>query len=201
MAKLTYLALAVVVLAIGFYLALSPRDVGGAFAPSWLTQTLFCPDVSDYDHTVYPGKLNAPAPKVLVIATEQRDLAMTNGKKFSTGNHPVEMLVPMLHLAAAGFGFDIATLSGKPAVLEMWAMPLKDAAVTAFYNQVKAKLDKPLKLDDVPGSLEGYAAIFIPGGHGAMLGLPASGGSAWATESVFLLLLFLRVCIFGCCVV
>jgi len=28
---------------------------------------------------------------------------MKNGKKFSTGNHPVEMLVPMLHFKKAGF--------------------------------------------------------------------------------------------------
>jgi molecular chaperone Hsp31 and glyoxalase 3 len=38
---------------------------------------------------------------------------------FSTGNHPVEMLLPMHHMDQAGFEIDIATLSGNPAKLEL----------------------------------------------------------------------------------
>eukprot|EP01084_Bolivina_argentea_P184093 317571_1 len=34
-------------------------------------------------------------------------------------------------------------------------------------------MDNPKKLDDIP-NLDGYAAIFIPGGHGCMLNLPQS---------------------------
>ena len=48
---------------------------------------------------------------------------MKNGRFFSTGNHPVEALLPMLHLKNAGFEFEIATPTGKPAVFEMWAFP------------------------------------------------------------------------------
>lgn len=42
---------------------------------------------------------------------------------FSSGNHPVEMLLPVLHLDAAGFEVDIATISGDLVKFEMWAFP------------------------------------------------------------------------------
>jgi molecular chaperone Hsp31 and glyoxalase 3 len=99
---------------------------------------------------------------------------MSNGKVFNTGNHPVEMLLPMMHMAAAGFAFDFATVTGGPAVLEMWAFPTKDVAVTAFHKEHQAAMNAPMKLDDVDVSLKGYAGIFIPGGHGAMVNLPDS---------------------------
>ena len=66
---------------------------------------------------------------MLVICTEQRNMTMANGKKFSTGNHPVETLVPMMHLRDAGFELEIVTPTGAPVQIEMWAMPRKDEAV------------------------------------------------------------------------
>ena len=50
----------------------------------------------------------------------------------------------------------------------MWAMPWNDEAVTALYNQELPRMNQPLKLADIDPSLDKYAAIFIPGGHGAM---------------------------------
>jgi len=127
---------------------------------------------SGYVKTNYPKKYTGSA-KVLVIATDDGSLKMGNGKIFNTGNHPVEMLCPMLHLRDAGFKFDIATLSGKAAVLEMWAWPNKDKDVPEIYKQVKPDLDAPKKLEDIT-SLDGYAAVFLPGGHGALCSLPES---------------------------
>ena len=46
-------------------------------------------------------------------------MRMKNGKEFSTGNHPVETILPLLHLKEAGFNFEFVTPTGKPAVLEM----------------------------------------------------------------------------------
>ena len=54
-----------------------------------------------------------------MVCTDEGDMRMKNGKTFHTGNHLVEMLVPMLHFRDAGFNFDIATASGKPVVLEV----------------------------------------------------------------------------------
>ena len=103
-------------------------------------------------------------------------MTMKNGKDFSTGNHPVEALVPMLHLRNAGFSFEIATPTGKPAVFEMWAMPREDQAVMGLYNDLKDGFDAPMPLTDVVDELkymaDSYAAVFVPGGHGAMLGIP-----------------------------
>ncbi len=116
---------------------------------------------------------------------------MKNGKLFSTGNHPIEALVPMLHLKNAGFDFEIATPSGKPVVFEMWAFPEEDDDVTAIYNEYKSRFEKPKKLTEfIANSFandSSYAAVFIPGGLGAMIGLPADKNVGkvlnWAYQS------------------
>jgi len=88
------------------------------------------------------------------------------------------MLLPMIHLDAAGFEMDIATLSGNAVKLEQWAMPQQDEAVQAFYARYLPRLRQPLKLDEVVaqrlGADSDYLAVFIPGGHGALIGLPGS---------------------------
>ena len=92
---------------------------------------------------------------------------------FNSGNHPIEMLVPMLHFRDAGFKFDIATTTGRPVVLEMWAYPTKDENVKNFHNEVRAMMELPKKVSDIK-NLDNYSAIFIPGGHGCMLNLPTN---------------------------
>jgi len=113
-----------------------------------------------------------------MVASDERYLLMKNGKFFSTGNHPVETLLPMYHLDRAGFDIDIATLSGNPVKLEMWAMPHEDAVVPATFQKYLAQFKKPLKLADVLKNSLGddspYLAVLIPGGHGALIGLPDS---------------------------
>ena len=47
------------------------------------------------------------------------------------------MFVPMLHFRDAGFKFDIATTTGKPVVLEMWAYPTKDENVKNLHDEVR----------------------------------------------------------------
>ncbi len=49
----------------------------------------------------------------------------------------------------AGFDVDVATLSGYPVKLELWAMPTEDEAVISTYNKLKEKLKQPKKLADV----------------------------------------------------
>jgi molecular chaperone Hsp31 and glyoxalase 3 len=101
---------------------------------------------------------------------------MANGKKFSTGNHPVEMALPMLHLLSAGFEIDVVTATGAAAKIEMWAMPDGDDDVKELYHEFAEAFESPGSLTDfVANSMTDetpYAAIFLPGGHGAMLGLP-----------------------------
>lgn len=147
----------------------------GSYSPSKLALKLGTVDKTDFEHISY-DKYEGKKSKILVIFTDQKNMKMQNGKLFSTGNHPVEALVPMLHLKNAGFEFEIATISGKPAVFEMWAFPEKDEHVKAIYEEYKSNFKKPLKLQDfIDNSMTetaSYAAVFVPGGHGSMLGIP-----------------------------
>ena len=157
-------------------LGIAPQEEpDGSFRPSKVALKLAAPDVSDFDDTQYTA-YQGERKKILVIFTEQKNMTMQNGKQFSTGNHPIEALVPMLHLKNAGFEFDVVTLTGAPVVFEMWAMPKKDKAVVGLYEELKPCFDAPDCLLDVVESfvddIGSYAAVFIPGGHGAMLGIP-----------------------------
>ncbi|MCW5912388.1 MAG: protein deglycase HchA [Cyclobacteriaceae bacterium] len=148
----------------------------GAYSPSSLSLKLATSDTTDYTPIIFSNPNRDRQLKILVVCTEQSQLTMTNGKKFSTGNHPVETLVPMLHLKNAGFDFDIFTPTGKPVQLEMWAMPKKDKNVMAIYDEYKSHLDKPNSIADFAknnfDNNRSYIAIYIPGGHGALIGLP-----------------------------
>lgn len=110
---------------------------------------------------------------ILVVCTDESLMEMANQTKFNTGNHPIEMLVPMLHFQTAGFTFEFATFTGGAVKLEMWAFPNKDENVKKLYEEVKASMDAPKKLDEIK-SVDDYSAVFIPGGHGSMINLPKS---------------------------
>ena len=157
-------------------LGIAPNlEADGSYSPSKLALKLATVDNTDFENVSYT-KYHGSKSKILVIFTEQKNMKMQNGKLFSTGNHPVETLVPMLHLKNAGFDFEIATPTGKPVVLEMWAFPEKDEQVKSLYNAYKSSFERPKNLQDFAATSlsaqESYAAVFVPGGHGAMLGLP-----------------------------
>jgi len=146
-------------------------------------------DKTDFENIAHP-KIKGKKSKVLVVFTENKNLKMKNGTSFSTGNHPVEALLPMLHLKNAGFEFEIATPTGKPVVFEMWAFPKKDEHVKAIFNEYQKGFKNPIKLTDFIATSfdhsDAYAAVFVPGGHGAMIGIPEDKNVAkilrWAHE-------------------
>lgn len=148
-----------------------------AFFPSPYSLSQYTSSKTDFDGANYDAYTGGRW-KVLMIATDERYLLMKNGTMFSTGNHPVEMLLPMHHLDHAGFEFDIATLSGNPAKLEVWAVPQDDEAVSETYQKYLQQLKSPHKLSDILPSVlsddSPYIAVFIPGGHGVMAGIPHS---------------------------
>jgi molecular chaperone Hsp31 and glyoxalase 3 len=157
-------------------LGIAPKlELDGSYSPSKLALKLATSDTTDFENTSYT-KYQGKKSKILIIFTEHKNMKMQNGKLFSTGNHPVEALVPMLHLRNAGFEFEIATSTGKPAILEMWAFPKKDEQVKAIYDEYKSQLEKPINLqtfiENKSLDSQAYAAVFVPGGHGAMLGIP-----------------------------
>lgn len=172
-------------------LGLAPTlESDGSYSPSKLALKLATSNKTDYELVVYK-KYQGKKSKILVIFTEQKNMKMENGKLFSTGNHPVEALLPMMHLKSAGFNFEIATPTGKPVIFEMWAFPEKDENVKNFYEEYKSEFEHPKKLQDFvdisDAETEAFTAVFIPGGHGAMLGIPEDKNVgkilSWAHEN------------------
>ena len=158
-------------------IAPTKEELGVGYIPSPLGRKLGVDKVSGFQATDFDGKRDEGPKKLMVLCTEERYLKMTNGKDFSTGNNVQETMVPLMHLVNAGFDFDVVTPTGKRAILEEWSVPVEDAAVGAFRKAQQGKFDQPLSLKELVagGALNeasAYIALFLPGGHGAMVGLP-----------------------------
>lgn len=160
-----------------------------AFFPSKFALGQFTSPKSDLDGADYPQPYKGSR-RILVIGTDERYLKMDNGTLFSTGNHAIETLVPMYHLRQAGFEFDVATVSGNSMKFEFWAMPKEDEAITGLHETLIEQFQKPFCLSDIVKDLgpnSNYAAVFIPGGHGPLIGLPFSTDVAavlrWALDN------------------
>lgn len=146
-----------------------------AFFPSAYSLDQYTAEKTDFDGLATDQSYAGDRWKVLVVSTDERYMPMKNHTFFSTGNHPVETLLPIHHIREAGYRFDVATISGNPAKFEWWAYPRNDGAITSTWAEVKDSFKSPRKLADViADGLEDYAAIFIPGGHGAMNAIPFS---------------------------
>lgn len=160
------------------FMGMAPKKEGDKlYSPSNLALKMAVKDKTDYDHSVYENGRKGQEVKILIIGTEEDQLVMQNGSSFLTGNHPVELFVPMLHWIKAGFKFDFATPTGKEMKLEHWAMPNQDKAVMEIYEDCKDQIKNPLSLKNLVSQLTDtidYAAVFIPGGHGAVIDLPKS---------------------------
>ncbi len=110
----------------------------GSFSPSSLALRLATSSKTDFKDIKYEKPYDGNK-KILMLCTNEKTMSMKNGTKFSTGNHPVEMLVPMLHFQNAGFDVDIFTLDGKEVQIELWAMPNEDENIKKLYEQKKAR--------------------------------------------------------------
>lgn len=132
-----------------------------AFFPSPCSLNLCGSDKSDLEGTSHSNAYADGRLQVLVIVANERYLLMRNGTLFSTGTHPVEMFVPMYLLNKAGFRFDVATISGEPDKLKLWALSKADKEILDFYDRLKKQIKSPLKLSDVVADLgpdSNYAA-------------------------------------------
>lgn len=180
----------VLAIAVIYFMSRPTQEADGSFSPSPLSIAMAVPDKTDYEMITYQ-KYEGTKSKILVICTEEKNLEMQNGKYFSTGNHPIESLVPMLHLKNAGFEFEIATPTGKPAVFEMWAFPKEDEHVKTIYEEYKPHFENPINLSEFVNTSfdesDAYAAVYVPGGHGAMINIPEDRNVAktlrWAREN------------------
>lgn len=154
------------------------RAEHNAYFPSDYSLSVYTSSKTDFTGFKFDKPYTGNKYKVLMVGADERYVQMKNGKYFSTGNHPVETLLPMLHIDKAGFEIDVATLSGNQVKFEMWAMPEEDQAVQEIYAKYLPKLEDPKKLSDILDVVTGpespYVGVFFPGGHGALLNLPES---------------------------
>ncbi|WP_026817896.1 glyoxalase III HchA [Arthrobacter castelli] len=145
-----------------------------AFFPSPYSLGEYVPSRTDFDGADH-SETTAARRKILLIGADERYLRVDGDRFFSTGNHPVETLLPVLHLQAAGYEIEVATASGNLMKFELWAFPAEDVAVKDAYEQLLPQTESPRKLSDVLendlGDGSDYAAVFIPGGHGAMINM------------------------------
>ncbi|MCW4354533.1 protein deglycase HchA [Hoyosella sp. YIM 151337] len=166
------------------------RAEKNAYFPSAYSLGEYVPPRTDYDGAEHE-RTSAARRKVLLIGADERYLPVQDGRLFSTGNHPVETLLPVLHLEAAGYDVEVATSSGNPVKYEFWAFPAEDEAVRGIYERLRPKTENPKKLSTVIANELGpdsdYAAVFVPGGHGAMINMaddPDIGAVlTWALDS------------------
>lgn len=155
------------------------RAEHNAYFPSEYSLGQYVPPRTDFDGAKGAPQVTDGPRKILTLLTDERYLELKDGSYFSTGNHPVETLVPLMHLQAAGFEIVAATLSGNLAKFELWATPAKDEAVHEAWDQLRPQFEHPHRLADIVDTLgdgggDDYAAVFIPGGHGATIGLADS---------------------------
>lgn len=158
-------------------IAPTKEENGPGYIPSPLGRKFGVDKVSGYKVTDFGGKKYIGNKKIIVLCTEERYFEMTNGKLFSTGNNVQETMVPLMHLVNGGFDFDVVTPTGKPAILEEWSVPVNDGTVLKFRKENQSKFDKPLSLNELVKNNQlneksDYIALFLPGGHGSMVGLP-----------------------------
>jgi len=148
------------------------KHTDGTYNPSKLTMMIGTTSKTTYKKMEFKEPYTGDK-KILCVCTCDGKMTMKNGKVFNSGNHPIELFGPMLYMKDAGFKFEIATGTGNPVVLEAWAYPKKDAAVKALHEEYKKQFESPTNIQHIP-NLDNYAAIFIPGGHGAMINLPTN---------------------------
>lgn len=157
-------------------LSKEPVFDGLGYEPSFFSRKAMVTTKTDYSKKKYDEGNKDTRKKILVLCTEERYMTMKNGKKFSTGNHPVETLVPILHFDQAGFDVDFYTPTGGTVKFEMWAMPYEDEHIGKILEKYNTQFSNPHSLQDFVAdttkSYVDYVAVFIPGGHGAMLDLP-----------------------------
>ena len=74
------------------------RAEHNAYFPSDYSLSVYTNPVTNFDGFKFENMYRGEKNKILMIASDERYLQMSNGKYFSTGNHPVETLLPMLHM-------------------------------------------------------------------------------------------------------
>ncbi|GAB2677843.1 type 1 glutamine amidotransferase domain-containing protein [Nocardia goodfellowii] len=119
--------------------------------------------------------------KILFVLTGADHWTLNDGSTHPTGYWAEEFLAPYRALTAAGHEVVVATPEGTVPPVDQVSLTADSnggqdqAEETAAAIAAAPELQKPIKIDDAV--LADYAAVYYPGGHGAMEDLPASKAS------------------------
>lgn len=114
-----------------------------AYFPSEYSLGQYVAPTTDFDGAKGVPTVSSGPRKILTVLTDERYLPLQDDIYFSTGNHPVETLLPLMHLRAAGYETDVATFSVNLAKFELWAMPEKDDAVQQAWEELRPQFERP----------------------------------------------------------
>lgn len=128
--------------------------------------------------------------KILMILTSQ---ATMGDDPRPTGVWLEELTTPYYVFVDAGVQVDIASIAGGKIPIDPHSLETKGKnppSVERFLKDPAAmqKIETSIKVEDI--SPKGYAAVFLPGGHGTMWDLPTSNDlaklltNAWADGKV-----------------
>ena len=112
--------------------------------------------------------------KILVVASSENRMVLKDGSLMNVGFFLNELAVPTEYLAEQGYDIVVATPSGEPASMDASSNDKKffggDEAARAKAEDFVEHLPV-ITLASARDGIEGYAAVFIPGGHAPMTDL------------------------------
>ena len=130
--------------------------------------------------------------KVLILMTKAKTLSLLDGRAHPSGFWAEEFVVPYQRLVREGYDVDVATIGGElpqpdarsltPDMVR-WTRPRDsaddDEERVAYYrrsiDEIEA-LRRPKNIAELtPEEFDGYAGVYISGGHGAMEDMPNDG--------------------------
>jgi len=116
--------------------------------------------------------------RVLVTSSAATGLRLKNHRSVRTGYWLAELALPLERLLRDRHEIDVATPGGVPPLPDPRSLALlprpERARQLAIVDGV-AGLRRPLVLEELAeGSLDGYAALLVPGGHAQQADLPQS---------------------------
>ncbi|CAD6907956.1 unnamed protein product [Tilletia controversa] len=124
--------------------------------------------------------------KILVVITSHTKLIDND---HPTGWYLPELAHPYYILKEAGYSFTFASPQGGEAPLDQASVEAfkEDADCQKFLKDEEAQklVKNTVKLAEVDGKGEGYAAIYYPGGHGPMFDLPVDKHSQELIKNFF----------------
>ncbi|RAU97236.1 type 1 glutamine amidotransferase domain-containing protein [Mycobacterium colombiense] len=123
------------------------------------------------------------APRVLVVVSAADRIPLRNGRSELTGTYLGELIEPTDAMRRAGFELAFATPGARAPAIDGTSCSLmyfagsrkrRDAALSSYRELLELGLAAPAKLEEISHDaqrLDGFDAMFVPGGHAPLVDL------------------------------